>query len=87
MSFFLAMTTPTPRRYRWEIVYPTGPKRWICLKNGWRMIHIAYRCHVLVETSPVQVREKSPKRASKVGLEEDPEEDPEEDLEEKEEED
>nr|GEX86539.1 hypothetical protein [Tanacetum cinerariifolium] len=78
------MSTLTPSRYRWKIVYSTGPKRWICPKNGWRMIRTPYRHRVLVEAPSAQVKEKSPKRAPEVELEEeDPKEDPEEDPESK----
>ncbi|GKA47790.1 hypothetical protein Tco_0740748 [Tanacetum coccineum] len=80
------MTTPTPRRYHWEIVYPTGPKRWIYPKTGWRMIRTPYRRRVLVDTSPVLVRAKSPRSVLEVKMEEDPEGDLEEDPKEEEEE-
>ncbi|GJS24162.1 hypothetical protein Tco_0452794 [Tanacetum coccineum] len=46
------MSTPVPRRFRWEIVYPPPePKRWIDPKTGWRMKRIAYRHLVPVITS------------------------------------
>ncbi|GJZ28811.1 hypothetical protein Tco_0573458 [Tanacetum coccineum] len=49
--------------------------------TGLRMKQTAYRRHVPVVTSPVQVKEKSPKRVPNVESEEDLEEDPQEDSE------
>ncbi|GJS94109.1 hypothetical protein Tco_0801077 [Tanacetum coccineum] len=67
---------PAPWRFHWEIIYPTGPKRFICPMTRLRMKRTAYRCRVSVVTPPVQVKEKSPERVPDVELEEDLEEDP-----------
>ncbi|GKE61264.1 hypothetical protein Tco_1511631, partial [Tanacetum coccineum] len=76
------MSTPAPRRFRWEIVYPPpGPKWFICPKTGYRMKRTAYRHRVPIVTSPIQVKEKSTERVPDVESKEDPEEDPQEDSE------
>ncbi|GJS02599.1 hypothetical protein Tco_0319107 [Tanacetum coccineum] len=78
-----SMSTPAPRRFRWEIVYPPhGPKWFIYPKTWYRMKRTAYRRLVPVVTSPVQVKEKSLERVLDVESEEDPEEDIQEDSEE-----
>ncbi|GJZ85935.1 hypothetical protein Tco_0657545 [Tanacetum coccineum] len=79
-SSFLTMATLTPRRYRWEIVYPIGPKRCNSPRTGWRMIRKPYRRRVLVKTSPVQEGAKSPRSVLEIKYKEEPEEDPKEDL-------
>ncbi|GJW96959.1 hypothetical protein Tco_0178767 [Tanacetum coccineum] len=77
------MSTPPPRRFRWEIVYPPPRQKWfICPKTGYRMKGTAYRCRVPIVTSLVQVKEKSSERVLDVESEEDPKEDPQEDSEE-----
>ncbi|GJV13252.1 hypothetical protein Tco_1354793 [Tanacetum coccineum] len=79
MSFYFFMTTPTPSRYRWDIVYPTGPRRWTCPITGGRMIRTPYRRRVPIETPPVQEEVQSLRSVLEVEKkEEDPEE--EEDL-------
>ncbi|GJS37531.1 hypothetical protein Tco_0535913 [Tanacetum coccineum] len=60
------MTTPTPRRYRWEIVYPAGPRRWTCPITGGRMIRTHYRRRVPIDTPPVQEEVQSPRSVLEV---------------------
>ncbi|GJZ21109.1 putative reverse transcriptase domain-containing protein [Tanacetum coccineum] len=69
------MSTLTPKRFRWDIVYPPpGPKWFICPKTWYRIKRTAYRCRVSVTTSHVQVKEKSPEKIPEVESEEDLEE-------------
>ncbi|GJQ98111.1 hypothetical protein Tco_0009250 [Tanacetum coccineum] len=80
---FLVMSSPAPRRFSWEIVYPPPRPKWfIDLKTGYRMKRTGYRHHVPVTTHPFQTKEKSPERVPAMESEEDPEEDPKEDPEE-----
>ncbi|GJY54566.1 hypothetical protein Tco_0446230 [Tanacetum coccineum] len=65
------MSTLAPRRYHWEIVYPSRPRRYIDPVTGFRMKRTAYRRRVLVPTQPSQVKEKSPENVPKVKLKED----------------
>nr|GEU88250.1 reverse transcriptase domain-containing protein [Tanacetum cinerariifolium] len=60
------MTTPTPRRYRWEIVQPTRPRSWICPQTRWRMIRTPYRLQVPIDTPPVQEEVQSPRSVLEV---------------------
>ncbi|GKB29051.1 hypothetical protein Tco_0868452 [Tanacetum coccineum] len=83
-----AMTTPTPRRYRWEIVYPTGPRRWTCPITRGRMIRTPYKHRVPIKTPPVPKEVQSPGSVLEVEKkDEDPKEEPKEkeDLKEEEE--
>ncbi|GKD69493.1 hypothetical protein Tco_1323583 [Tanacetum coccineum] len=69
------MSTLTPKRFRWDIVYPPpGPKWFICPKTWYRIKRTAYRCRMSVTTSHVQVKEKSPEKIPEVESEEDLEE-------------
>ncbi|GKA55635.1 reverse transcriptase domain-containing protein [Tanacetum coccineum] len=57
------MSTPVPRRFRWEIVYPPpGPKWFINPKTGYRMKRTAYRRRVHVTTHPFRAKEKLPEK-------------------------
>ncbi|GJS65196.1 hypothetical protein Tco_0679760 [Tanacetum coccineum] len=70
-----AMITPTPKRYRWEIVYPTGPRRWTCPITRERMIRTPYRRQIPIEIPFVQEEMQSPRSILEVEKkEEDPEE-------------
>ncbi|GKA33519.1 hypothetical protein Tco_0719948, partial [Tanacetum coccineum] len=57
---------PTPRRYRWEIVYPAGPKIWTCPITGERMIRLHYRRRVPIDTPLVQEEVQSPRSVLEV---------------------
>ncbi|GJV42414.1 hypothetical protein Tco_1420854, partial [Tanacetum coccineum] len=58
----LAMSTPDPGRFRWEIIYsPPGPRIWIDSKTGYRMKQTAYRCR------RIQWKKKKLKEASESG--------------------
>ncbi|GJR44061.1 hypothetical protein Tco_1312164 [Tanacetum coccineum] len=47
MGPFLAMSTSTPKRFHWEIIYPPPRQRtWIDPKTGWRMKQTTYRRRV-----------------------------------------
>ncbi|GKG25847.1 hypothetical protein Tco_0398993, partial [Tanacetum coccineum] len=66
-------------RYRWEIVYPTGPRRWTCPITRGRMIRTPYKHRVPIKTPPVPKEVQSPGSVLEVEKkDEDPEEEPEE---------
>ncbi|GJR25781.1 hypothetical protein Tco_1102013 [Tanacetum coccineum] len=80
---------PTPRRYRWEIVYPAGPMRWTCPITGGRMIRTPHRRRVPIDTPLIQEEVQSPRSILEVENKEEDleeEEEPEEDEEPKKEE-
>ncbi|GJZ80661.1 hypothetical protein Tco_0645655 [Tanacetum coccineum] len=52
------MSYPTPKRYRWGIIYPTGPKHYRDSKIGHRVKRTNRNCRIPIELYPCRIEER-----------------------------